>query len=128
MMPATDVVIVHEKQEPVLLTLIAKPGTGFAGKTTILNGFHVVDGSIQIRCQPRERAGLVKYFGRCYQMVEPQELPKNGPGETDAATVDHEDPEVPGGVQPEQPRPAKKPVARKSRPFDTEAGVEELRS
>ena len=130
-MPAMDTVIVHEKQDPILLTLVAKPGTGFEGKTALLNGVHLRNGVMKIKCQPRERESLKRYFGRSYQLFEPEpeESKASGPVQNDAAPFDHADAEVSSGV-PEEPaqRSAKAPVAGKPRSAKPKSGDAELRA
>lgn len=130
MLGAEDVVIVHEKVDPVMLVLVARPGTPLAGKTKVLNHLHLVNGVMKIRCQPREREGLKKYFGRSYQLVEESELKKeplsNGASKIDPAPFEHEDAEVQSRVPKTQSRPAKKAAAKHSGPSDVEAGDEEL--
>lgn len=120
MMPAQDIILPErEHTDPVMLTLVAKPGSGFVGKTTILNGFHLKNGVMRIRCKPYERDGLKKYFGRCYQLfegeppTEPEVKKDDGPSEVDAAPVEQPDTEVPSDVRPTGQGPRKKSGPKK---------------
>ena len=125
MLGAEDVVIVHEKVDPVVLVLVAKPGSPLEGKTKVLNHLHLVNGVMKIRCQPREREGLKRYFWRSYQLVEESELKKeslsDGASKIDTAPFEHADAEVQGGVPKGQPGPAKKASVKNSGPSGSKA-------
>ena len=105
-----DLVVVPEKVNPVQLVLVAKKGTAFDGKTKMLNHQMLIDGVMKIICRPDERPGLIKYFGRCYQLFEG--VPKHEPVEISPVAIEHKDPEVPGDI----PRPRGRP--RKNQPAD----------
>ena len=113
-----DLVIVPERQEPTTLVLAALPGHPLHGKTKVLNHLHLVNGCLRLKCQPRERAGLIRYFKRAYQLVEIVD----GPSEVGSAPVEHENAEVSGDVQPKRGRPRKSADPVVVGDTDSEAG------
>lgn len=105
MFEVKDIILVPEIVDPVKLVLVAKEGTGFAGKTCKLNGLHLVDGVATIRCQPNEREKLKRYYARGYQMYEREPASKvpakdveDVPVATNPIAVEQPDTEVSGSV------------------------------